>query len=65
MNFNSIRRFITSTTCCVSITTTSTNSEIYPSELVLKNTTNTSSEISYLDTTINIGEENGTVRIGV
>ena len=39
--------------------------EIYPSELILKNTTTTPSETSYLDTTINIGEGNGTVRISV
>ena len=40
--------------------------EIYPSELILKNTTTTTpSETSYLDTTINIAEGNGTVRISV
>ena len=39
--------------------------EIYPSELILKNTTTTPSETSYLDTTLNIGEGNGTVRISV
>ena len=39
--------------------------EIYPSELILKNTTTTPSEISYLDTTLNIGEGNGTVRISI
>ena len=39
--------------------------EIYPSELILKSTTTTPSETSYLDTTINIGEGNGTVRISV
>ena len=39
--------------------------EIYPSELILKNTTTTPSETSYLDTTINIGEGERTVRISV
>ena len=39
--------------------------EIYPSELILKNTTTTPSEKSYLDTTLSIGEGNGTVRISV
>ena len=39
--------------------------EIYPSELIVKNTTTTSSETSYLDTAINIGDRNGTVRISV
>ena len=39
--------------------------EIYPSELILKNTTTTPSETSYLDTTVNTGEGNGTVRISI
>ena len=39
--------------------------DLCPSELILKNTTTTPSETSYLDTTINIGEGNGTVRISV
>ena len=39
--------------------------DIYPSELILKNTITTPSETSYLDTTINTGEGNGTVRISV
>ena len=39
--------------------------EIYPSELILKNTTTTPSETCYLDTTINTGEGNGIVRISV
>ena len=56
-HFSSIKRSDTSTIFYVSATTTS--------ELILKSTTTTLSETSYLDTTLNIGEGNRTVRISV
>ena len=68
-HFSSIKHSDTSTIFCVLHSVNNRNfkhiNEIYPSELILKNTTTTSSEASCLDTTINIGEGNGTVRISV
>ena len=65
LQFNKTFRYIDDLLCVNNDNFNKHINEIYPSELILKNTTTTPSETSYLDTTLNIGEENGTVRISV
>ena len=66
LQFNKTFRYIDDLLCVNNDNFNKHINEIYPSELILKNNTNTTpSETSYLDTTINIGEGNGTVRISV
>ena len=66
-HFSLIKRSDTSTIFCVSTTTTATNTSTRSThrKLILNNKSTTPSETSYLDTTINIGEGNGTARISV
>ena len=63
LQFNKTFRYIDDLLCVNNDNFNKHINEIYPSELILKNTTTTPSETSYLDTTLNIGEGNGTVRI--
>ena len=65
LQFNKTFRYIDDLLCVNNDNFNKHINEIYPSELILKNTTTTPSETSYLDTTLNIGEGNGTVRISV
>ena len=65
LQFNKTFRYIDHLLCVNNDNFNKHINEIYPSELILKNTTTTPSETSYLDTTLNIGEGNGTVRISV
>ena len=65
LQFNKTFRYIDNLLCVNNDNFNKHINEIYPSELILKNTTTTPSETSYLDTTLNIGEGNGTVRISV
>ena len=65
LQFNKTFRYIDDLLCVNNDNFNKHINEIYPSELILKNTTTTLSETSYLDTTLNIGEGNGTVRISV
>ena len=63
LQFNKTFRYIDDLLCVNNDSFSKHINEIYPSKLILKNTTTTPSETSYLDTTISIGEGNGTVRI--
>ena len=65
LQFNKTFRYIDGLLCVNNVNFNKHINEIYPSELILKNTTTTPSETSYPDTTLNIGEGNGTVRISV
>ena len=65
LRFNKTFRYIDDLLCVNNDNFNKHINEIYPSELILKNTTTTPLETSYLDTTLNIGEGNGTVRISV
>ena len=65
LQFNKTFRYIDDLLCVNNNNFNKHINEIYPSELILKNTTTTPLETSYLDTTLNIGEGNGTVRISV
>ena len=65
LQFNKTFRYIDDLLCVSNDNFNKHINEIYPSELILKNTTTTPLETSYLDTTLNIGEGNGTVRISV
>ena len=65
LQFNKTFRYIDDLLCVNNDNFNKHINEIYPSELILKNTTTTPSEKSYLDTTLNIEEGNGTVRISV
>ena len=65
LQFNKTFRYIDDLLCVSNDNFNKHINEIYQSELILKNTTTTPSETSYLDTTLNIGEGNGTVRISV
>ena len=62
LQFNKTFRYIDDLLCVNDNNFNKHINEIFPSELILKNTTTTPSETSYLDTTLNIGEGNGTVR---
>ena len=59
LQFNKTFRYIDDLLCVINDNFNKRINEIYPSELILKNTTTTP------PTTLNIGEENGTVRISV
>ena len=65
LQFNKTFRYIDDLLCVNNDNFNKHINEICPSELILKNTTTTPSETSYLDTTLNIGEGNGTVSISV
>ena len=65
LQFNKTFRYIDDLLCVNNDNFNKHINETYPSELILKNTTTTLSETSYLDTTINTGEGNGTARISV
>ena len=62
LQFNKTFRYIDDLLCVNNDNFNKHINEIYPSELILKNTTTKPSETSYLDTILNIGEGNGTVR---
>ena len=55
LQFNKTFRYIDDLLCVNNDNFNKHINEIYPSELILKNTTTTPSETSYLDTTLNIG----------
>ena len=65
LQFNKTSRYIDDLLCVNSDNFNKHISEIYPSELILKNTPTTPLETSYLNTSINIGEGSGTVGISV